>query len=72
MNSQNGGTGTNAATKNELGLCVKPIHTNYNNWREMISFIELNKILGVSKITVYNESMSDSISCVLNYYIKFG
>ena len=70
MNSQNGGTGTHAAMKNELGLCVKPIHSDYNNWRELISFIELNKILGVSKITVYNESMSESISCVLNYYIQ--
>ena len=70
MNSQNGGTGTHAATKNELGLCVKPIHTNYNNWRELISFIELNKILRVSKITVYNESVSESISCVLNHYTQ--
>ena len=70
MNSQNGGTGTRAATKNEVGLCVKPIHTNYNDWRELISFIELNKILRVSKITVYNESMSESISCVLNYYTQ--
>ena len=70
MNSQNGGTGTRAATKNEVGLCVKPIHTNYNDWRELVSFIELNKILGVSKITVYNESMSESISCVLNYYTQ--
>ena len=67
-NSENGGTGTYAATKNEVGLCVKPIHSKYDDWVELISFIELNKILGVSKFIVYNESMSETISCVLKYY----
>ena len=68
INSENGGTGTYAATKNEVGLCVKPIHSNYDDWVELISFIEVNKILGVSKFIVYNESMSENISCVLKYY----
>ena len=70
INSENGGTGTSAATKNEVGLCVKPIHSKYDDWVELISFIELNKILGVSKFIVYNESMSQNISCVLEYYDK--
>ena len=68
INAKNGGTGTYSAPKNDIALCVKPIHTNYNNWVELFSFIELNKILGVSKIIVYNESMSKDISCVLEYY----
>ena len=68
INSENGGTGTYVAAKNEVGLCVKPIHSNYNDWVEFISFIELNKILGVSKFIVYNESISENINCVLKYY----
>ena len=68
LNSNNGGTGTKRATNNEIGLCVKPIHSSYDNWLELVSFIELNKILGVSKFIVYNESMSERISCVLKYY----
>ena len=68
LNSNNGGTGTKRATNNEIGLCVKPIHSSYDNWIELVSFIELNKILGVSKFIIYNESMSERISCVLKYY----
>ena len=44
------------------------IHSNYNNWLEIIAFIEMNKILGISKFIVYNESMSENVSCVLEYY----
>ena len=56
------------AFKNEIGLCVKPIHSFYNNWLELVTFIELNKILGVSKFIVYNESMSENVNCVFKYY----
>ena len=55
-------------SKNDVGLCVKPIHSNYNNWLEIIAFIEMNKMLGISKFIVYNESMSENVSCVLEYY----
>ena len=68
INSENGGTGTYVAAKNEVGLCVKPIHSNYDDWVELVSFIELNKILGVSKFIVYNESISENVNCVLKYY----
>ena len=68
MNSQNGGTGTYQVETNKVGLCIKPVHSNYSDWFELITFIELQRILGVSKIIVYNESMSDNVSCILRYY----
>ena len=68
LNSENGGTGTYVAAKNEVGLCVKPIHSNYDDWVELVSFIELNKILGVSKFIIYNESISENVNCILKYY----
>ena len=61
-------TGIRSASKNEILICVKPIHSLYNNWLELVTFLELNKILGVSKFVVYNESMSENVSCVLKYY----
>ena len=68
INSENDGAGTYVAAKNEVGLCVKPIHSNYDDWVELVSFIELNKILGVSKFIIYNESISENVNCILKYY----
>ena len=70
INSRNGGTGTYQINKTDVGVCVKPIHFHYNKTLELIEFIELNKILGVTKFTFYNHTMSDEVSCVLNYYMK--
>ena len=33
----------------KIGVCVKPIHYNYNKTFQFIQFIELNKLLGVSR-----------------------
>ena len=52
----------------DIGVCIKPIYSNYNQTLDLIEFIELNKILGVSKFTFYNQSMSNQASCVLDYY----
>ena len=70
INYDNGGTGTYEVNKTDVGVCVKPIHFHYNKTLELIEFIELNKILGVTKFTFYNHTMSDEVSCVLNYYTK--
>ena len=60
----------NQSTKetDDIGVCIKPIYSNYNQTLDLIEFIELNKILGVSKFTFYNQSMSNQASCVLDYY----
>ena len=68
INSQNGGMEAYQATTQEVVLCLKPIHSNYSDWFELITFVELQKILGVSKLVVYNESMSKDVSCILRYY----
>ena len=68
INSQNGGTGTYQVNKTDVGVCVKPIHFYYNKTLELIEFIELNKLLGVTKFTFYNHTMSDEVQCVLEYY----
>ena len=67
-NYKNGGTGTYQVNNSNLIVCVKPVHSFYKNYIELIEFIEINKILGVSKFMIYNETMSPEVSCVLNYY----
>ena len=49
LNSQNGGTGTYEVNKTDVGVCVKPIHFHYNKTLELLQFIELNRILGVTR-----------------------
>ena len=49
----------------DLGVCVKPIHNRYNKTREILEFVEMNKILGVKRFTFYNHTMSPEVSCVL-------
>jgi hypothetical protein len=35
-----------------LGVCVKPVHFHYNKTYQLIQFIELNRLLGVSRFVV--------------------
>ena len=56
--------------KTDIGVCVKPIFSKYNHTLDLVEFIELNKILGVSRFTFYNQSMSNEVSCLLDYYSK--
>ena len=60
----------NSSEKTDIGVCVKPIFSNYNHTLDLVEFIELNKILGVSQFTFYNQSMSNGVSCILDYYSK--
>ena len=51
-----------------VGVCVKPIHFDYNKTGELIEFVELNRLLGVAHFTLYNDTMSDEVACVLRRY----
>merc|ERR550532_2922871 len=57
---------------NTIGVCVKPLHFTYNKTLELLQFIELNRILGVSRFTLYNDTVSDDVGCLLSHYIKQG
>jgi len=66
------GTGSVEVNSTEIGICVKPMHFHYNKTLELLEFIEMNKILGVTKFTFYNDTVSPEVSCVLNHYIEEG
>ena len=63
------GTGTSPVNSTDIGVCVKPMHFHYNKTLELIEFIELNKILGVTKFTLYNDTVSPEVKI---YMAKFS
>lgn len=59
-------------TSNNIGICTSAMYHPYNRTQELLEFIELNKILGVTKFTFYNESISSDVNCILQHYISEG
>lgn len=55
-----------------IGVCVKPLHFHYNKTLELLQFIELNLILGVSKFTLYNDTVGPEVDCLLRHYQEQG
>ena len=68
MNFEGETDGFHEEAKENLGVCIKPIRSNYNQTINLIEFIEFNKILGASKFFFYNLTMTHEIDCILNFY----
>lgn len=52
----------------KLGVCVKPMHYEFNKIMNLIEFIELHSIMGVEHFTFYNHTVGSQVSCILSYY----
>ncbi|XP_040571227.1 beta-1,4-galactosyltransferase galt-1 [Lepeophtheirus salmonis] len=72
INEHKYGTGSVLVNSSDIGVCVKPLHFHYSKTLELVEFIELNRILGVTKFTFYNDTISSEVSCVLNHYKSEG
>ncbi|XP_055637945.1 uncharacterized protein LOC129776374 isoform X2 [Toxorhynchites rutilus septentrionalis] len=55
---------------NSIGVCVKPLHFNYDQALYLLEFLELNNLLGVSHFTFYNHTIGPKASCILQHYIS--
>ena len=55
-----------------FGLCVSPIYNKFNDVGRMIEFIEIHRILGVSKFTIYDFSIGIKVKKLLDTYVKEG
>ncbi|XP_058820002.1 uncharacterized protein LOC131682502 isoform X2 [Topomyia yanbarensis] len=53
-----------------IGVCVKPLHFNYDQALYLLEFLELNNLLGVSHFTFYNHTIGPKASCILRHYIN--
>ncbi len=60
------------SASDEVSACVKPLHFDYGRTLELLEFLELNKLLGVTRFTLYNHTVSREVSCVLRDYADRG
>jgi hypothetical protein len=58
--------------KHQLSVCVKPLHYSFNRVDQLIEFIEIHRLLGVSHFTFYNHTVGDNCDCVLRRYVDQG
>ncbi|XP_073468292.1 beta-1,4-galactosyltransferase galt-1-like [Aquarana catesbeiana] len=53
-------------------VCISALYGNYNNVLQMIQSIKMYKILGASRVTIYNNNCSQNVDKVLRHYIDEG
>ncbi|XP_077334776.1 beta-1,4-galactosyltransferase galt-1-like [Lithobates pipiens] len=53
-------------------VCISALYGNYNNVLQVIQSIEMYKILGASRVTIYNTNCSQDVDKVLRHYIDEG
>lgn len=58
--------------KHQLSVCVKPLHYSFDRAGQLIEFIEIHRLLGVSHFTFYNHTVGDQVDCVLRQYAEQG
>ncbi|XP_018431255.1 PREDICTED: uncharacterized protein LOC108803976 [Nanorana parkeri] len=57
---------------NNFTVCISTLYGNYDNVLQMVQHIEMYKILGASRVTMYNTSCSRDVDKVLRHYIDEG
>lgn len=65
-------SGSDGVPERTFAVCVKPMHYNYNKILNLIEFIELNRLLGVSHFVFYNHTIGKEVDCVIKDYIDKG
>ncbi|XP_040181118.1 beta-1,4-galactosyltransferase galt-1-like [Rana temporaria] len=53
-------------------VCLSTLYGNYNNVLQVIQSIEMYKILGASRVTIYNTNCSRDVEKVLRHYVDEG
>ncbi|CAJ0949468.1 unnamed protein product [Ranitomeya imitator] len=53
-------------------VCISAFYGKYDNALQMIQAIEMYKLLGASRVTIYNTSCGDNVDKVLRHYIQEG
>lgn len=56
----------------ELLMCVPAFQDKFSNVLRIVEFVELYKLLGVSKFYFYNESITNDVDKVLRYYMDYA
>ncbi|XP_069820402.1 uncharacterized protein [Dendropsophus ebraccatus] len=53
-------------------VCISALYGQYNNVLQVIQAIEMYKLLGASRVTIYNNSCHENVDKVLRHYIQEG
>nr|XP_015222072.1 PREDICTED: uncharacterized protein LOC102694640 [Lepisosteus oculatus]XP_015222073.1 PREDICTED: uncharacterized protein LOC102694640 [Lepisosteus oculatus]XP_015222075.1 PREDICTED: uncharacterized protein LOC102694640 [Lepisosteus oculatus]XP_015222076.1 PREDICTED: uncharacterized protein LOC102694640 [Lepisosteus oculatus] len=56
----------------EFTVCISNLFGDYNNALQFIQTMEVYKILGIQKVTIYNTSCGPQLDKVLHYYSEEG
>ena len=60
------------AIPQEFTVCITIVHSNYNDFRQVVETIELNRMFGAQRIVVYDYSTGRSVLSYLKHYVKEG
>ncbi|XP_075430003.1 uncharacterized protein LOC142467914 [Ascaphus truei] len=53
-------------------VCISTLYGNYKNVLQLIQSIEMYKLLGAHRVTIYRNSCHETVDKVLQYYVKEG
>ncbi|XP_069800000.1 uncharacterized protein [Dendropsophus ebraccatus] len=53
-------------------VCISTMFGNYSNALQFIQTIEMYKLLGAQRVTIYSKSCTQLVKDILDYYIKEG
>ena len=53
-------------------ICLSQIFNYHNNALQFVQFMEINKILGVQRVVIYNISCGPDVDKVMRHYVKEG
>ncbi|XP_070614795.1 uncharacterized protein [Erythrolamprus reginae] len=56
----------------DFTICMSTMFGKYDNTLQFVQSMELYRLLGVQKVTIYKNSCSSLMEKVLNYYISLG
>ncbi|XP_061394785.1 uncharacterized protein LOC133330341 [Musca vetustissima] len=56
--------------KDDIAICVKPFHFNYDQSLFLMEYLEFYSLMGVSHFTFYNHTIGPHVSCILDHYVK--
>ena len=57
---------------NTHALCISALYNRFDQWRMLVEMFELQQILGVTEITIYDHSASEATRRALRHYVRAG
>ena len=56
--------------KQNHGLCISPLYSNWKNWTMIVEWFEIHRLLGAEGMVIYNRSISYDTHIALRHYME--